>query len=240
MHPRVGSLLLEGRVHCVHVAHVEDPLDEGHVEVVVLVRDLRLGQRRIHEATLVRGHLEVRLHDRVTHRAERVHRAHDLDLLLAVVPLPRDDVIGARIQHHLHHLVLARLPLEVYPPLALEVEHHAPRLGHLAPPLVHRVAHIGDRPVHVVGESLDHQAHSAHAVCLIGDVLVVRLVLVRRLVDVAVDDVLGHVGLLGNLQDVPEVLVGHRVGPARLDPASPRCLSPAVSCLNDPGGAPPR
>ncbi|MCY1172893.1 hypothetical protein D9M73_130370 [compost metagenome] len=90
------------------------------------------------------------------------------------------------------------------------------RCAEVAAILGHAGAHVGGGAVAVVGERLDDQRNAAGAEAFVADFLVILGVALRRLVDRALDIVLGHRLRLGGVDRHAQARVHVRIGQAHL------------------------
>ena len=126
---------------------------------------------------------------------------------------------SARFQRIHHHFVLVQT-FCLDQDHALAVEHPGDAAGrtHGSAVLFKAVAHIGRGTVEVIRDALDDNRGAGRAVTLVGDFLVVfTLTFARRLLDGAVDVVVGHVVVFRLGDDIAELGVQRRVGAARPD-----------------------
>ena len=88
------------------------------------------------------------------------------------------------------------------------------RAGGAQLPLAEQHAHLRCRPVHVVGQALDHDWHAVRGKAFINDVVEVNGFASQAcaLFDGAIQRVFGHGGLAGLFHRQPQARIGSRVG----------------------------
>ena len=126
----------------------------------------------------------------------------------------RDGVVRARLDGGFHHRVLgAHLGVEFDRADMIEHERHGAGFGQRAARLGEIGAHLARRAVAVVGQRLDDERDAAGHAALVAHLVVILAFAARRLLDGAVDIVLGHVlgarGLHGETQARVHRGVGH-------------------------------
>ena len=172
--------------------HVEHLL---HVLRVVLVRQL--------DIAVLRQHLDLRGEQRVALGRQRV--GDGSDLVLGGVDVEYEllglKIGGARVERVHHDGVLVQLLVLVVDDddaLAVEGPGDAVCRAHVPAVLVEVVADLAGGAVAVIGHGLDDDGDALRAVAFVGDLLVVfGVARAERLVDRALDIVIGHVGRLG-------------------------------------------
>lgn len=117
------------------------------------------------------------------------------------------------------NLVLSQaVPLEHDHTLALEIKRYAALLSHLATRLGHRRPNLTGRSVDVIRQTLYQKPGTPRAIRLKEQFLKVGLIGLRGFLDVALDDVLGHLRIAGLAEDIGEGYVGGWVGPTGFRP----------------------
>ena len=129
--------------------------------------------------------------------------------------------VGCARLERVHHdgvlIVVAVLVVDDDDALAVERPAHAALRAHALAELVEVVADLGRGALAVIGQRLDDDGDAAGAVALVGDgLVVVRVAGAERLVDGALDVVVGHIVRLGLGDDGGEAGVIRRVAAAAL------------------------
>jgi len=184
-----------------------------HVLDVLVALELDIGLRD--EADVRADEGIVLLLERLDHVVERVGVGRDLENIVLGV-----EVIGAGIER-IHHdgvlVIVAVLVVDDDNALAVERPAHAALRAHALAVLIEIVTDLRRGALAVVGQRLNDHGHTAGAVALVSNSLVVvGVARAERLVDGALDVVVGHIGCLRLGDDGRETGVVIRIARAAL------------------------
>ena len=193
-------------VDVLHVVMLLQRLHQAHELLAGLVVD---HDRRLRLPDQLGGlRLAEFLFERFGDLVERRVGAIDLVAVLA-----RHHIVGAGLDGGVQHGVGIRdLGLEFHQAHMVEHERDRAGFGEVAAALGEIGADVGGGAVAVVGHRLDDQRDAAGAVALVADLIVIIALAADRLVDGALDIVLGHVLGAGRQNGRAQARVHGRVG----------------------------
>ena len=191
-----------------HIVVILEPIEQlAHFGHVLLVFEGDIVLRHHFDLRLNKG-VSQRL-ERFAHRGEIVRRGVDFKGVLV-----RLEILGARLERLHHHGILIQFAaLHDDNALFVKLPGNAVSRTQARAVLVEQVAHIRNRAVFVIGQSLDNHRDAADAVALVIIGLVVDLaVCARILIQRALDVVVWHVVGLGLGDAVAQAGVELRIG----------------------------
>mmetsp|Transcript_30730 Transcript_30730/g.51747 ORF Transcript_30730/g.51747 Transcript_30730/m.51747 type:complete len:201 (+) Transcript_30730:343-945(+) len=174
-------------VYRVHIAVIQQLFQHGHVCLVGLVISLNIAQGHEREARGLGVDVLPRLQQRIAHRAERSEVRRHLEPAFCA----RLNIFCPRLQCQLEQLFLVGL-FDYDVTFSFKVEHHAPRLGHVAPALPDNVSHVRRCAVLIIGQTFDDKTDPSETIRLVRQQLEIALFVIRRVFQVAFDKILWH------------------------------------------------